>query len=57
MLCKMILLNTHSIGLWRTSHKSNEPVPEETTIWVPTMSDINRPVQSQKQARSLKFRI
>ena len=27
------------------------------TIWVPTRSDTNRPVQSQKQARSLKFQI
>ena len=27
------------------------------TIWVPTRSDTNKPVQSQKQARSLKFRI
>ena len=27
------------------------------TIWVPTRSDINQPVQSQKQARSLKFPI
>ena len=26
-------------------------------IWVLTRSDINQPVQSQKQARSLKFRI
>ena len=25
------------------------------TIWVPTRSDIYRPVQAQKQARSLKF--
>ena len=25
------------------------------TIWVPTRSDTNRPVQSQKQARFLKF--
>ena len=25
------------------------------TIWVPSRSDTNRPVQSQKQARSLKF--
>ena len=25
------------------------------TIWVSTRSDINRPVQSQKQARNLKF--
>ena len=25
------------------------------TIWVPTMSDTNQPVQSQKIARSLKF--
>ena len=27
------------------------------TIWVPTRSDTNRPVQSQKMVRSLKFRI
>ena len=27
------------------------------TIWLPTRSDTNRPVQSQKQARFLKFRI
>ena len=35
----------------------SEPVCENPTIWVPTRSDTNRPVQSQKQARSLKFRI
>ena len=29
----------------------------KTTIWVPTRSDTNRPVQSQKQARSLKPQI
>ena len=27
------------------------------TVWVPTRSDTNWPVQSQEQARSLKFRI
>ena len=27
------------------------------TIWVPARSDTNRPVESQKQARSLTFRI
>ena len=27
------------------------------TIWVPTRPDTNWPVQSHKQARSLKFRI
>ena len=27
------------------------------TMWFPTRSDINRPVQSQKRARILKFRI
>ena len=27
------------------------------TMWFPTRSDTNRPVQSQKRARSLKFRI
>ena len=27
------------------------------TIWFPNRSDVNRPVQPQKQARSLKFRI
>ena len=27
------------------------------TIWFPNRSDTNRPVQLQKQARSLKFRI
>ena len=26
-------------------------------MWFPTRSDINRPVQSKKKARSLKFRI
>ena len=26
-------------------------------MWFPTRSDINQPVQSQKRARSLKFRI
>ena len=27
------------------------------TMWFPTRSDTNRPVQAQKRARSLKFRI
>ena len=27
------------------------------TMWFPNRSDTNRPVQSQKRARSLKFRI
>ena len=27
------------------------------TIWVPTRSDTNQAIQSQKQARSLKFQI
>ena len=27
------------------------------TIWVPTRSDTNRPVQSQKKVRRMKFRI
>ena len=27
------------------------------TMWFPNRSDTNRPVQAQKQARSLKFRI
>ena len=27
------------------------------TMWFPTSSDTNRPVQAQKRARSLKFRI
>ena len=40
-------------------HKSNEGslYVRKPTIWVLTRSDTNRPVQSQKQARSLKFRI
>ena len=32
-----------------------ELVREKSTIWVPSRSDTNRPVQSQKQVRSLKF--
>ena len=28
---------------------------EKPTMWFPTRSDTNRPVQLQKQARSLKF--
>ena len=28
---------------------------EKPTMWYPNRSDTNRPVQSQKQARSLKF--
>ena len=27
------------------------------TIWVPTRSDTNRPVQSQRKVRSLEYRI
>ena len=29
----------------------------KSTMWFPTRSEKNRPVQSQKRARSLKFRI
>ena len=34
-----------------------EPPRETTNNWVPTRSDTNQSVQSQKQARSLKFLI
>ena len=30
---------------------------KKTTIWVPTRSETNQPVQSQKIARGLKFRM
>ena len=30
---------------------------ERPTMWFPNRSDTNRPVQAQKRARSLKFRI
>ena len=30
---------------------------EKPTMWFPTRSDINRPVQSQTRARILKFQI
>ena len=30
---------------------------EKPTVWFPNRSDTNRPVQTQKRARSLKFRI
>ena len=33
----------------------NEPFHKKTNNWFPTRSDINQAVQSQKQARSLKF--
>ena len=32
-----------------------KPLLEKTTIWIPTRSDTDRPVQSQKQARFLKL--
>ena len=35
----------------------HEPVHEKTNILVPTRSNTNRRVQSQKHALSLKFRI
>ena len=35
-----------------TTEMINEPVRDKkTTIWVPTRSDTNRPVQSQKMIR------
>ena len=34
-----------------------EPPLGKPTMWFPTRSDINRPVQVQKRARILKFRI
>ena len=36
---------------------SRAATPENRSSGFPTRSDINRPVQLQKQARSLKFRI
>ena len=36
---------------------SIEPVRGKPTIWVPSRSDTNRAVPSQKKARSLKIRI
>ena len=34
-----------------------EPPRGKPTMWFPNRSDTNRPVQAQKRARSLKFRI
>ena len=34
-----------------------EPSRGKPTMWFPSSSDTNRPVQAQKRARSLKFRI
>ena len=35
----------------------DEPVHEKQTIWVPTRSDINRPIQSQMHARTFGFKM
>ena len=47
--------------IWQLSlsHHCNEMshLVEKPTMWFPNRSDINRPVQLQKQARILKFRI
>ena len=45
----------HVSSIWsclEMSHLVGKP-----TMWFPTRSDTNRPVQAQKRARSLKFRI
>ena len=41
----------------RKENDPNEPVYEKTnkTIWVPTRSDTNQPVQSQKMFRDCKI--
>ena len=44
-------------ALTRKTVKILEPPRGKTNNWFPNRSDTNRPVQSQKQARSLKFRI
>ena len=44
-------LGMHSLSLYM-SHLVGKP-----TMWFPNRSDTNRPVQAQKRARSLKFRI
>ena len=41
---------------WETSNKMSRLVGKPT-MWFPNRSHTNRPVQAQKRARSLKFRI
>ena len=52
-----VLIHYTMIG--NTGHKlivlPYEPPRGKPTMWFPNRSDTNRPVQSQKQARSLKF--
>ena len=47
-----VLPNLLSYHNYNISHLVGKP-----TMWFPNRSDTNRPVQAQKRARSLKFRI
>ena len=64
-ICSIIVLKTMDIAcLTHDENKDNNErknslshLVDKPTMWFPNRSDTNRPVQSQKQARSLKFRI
>ena len=51
-----VLTVLENLNLWFASHPSYEP-RENQSSGFSTKSDTNRPVQSLKRARSLKFRI
>ena len=51
-------LGSHHRNIGGTNHNhTRAATPENRSSGFPTRSDTNRHVQSQKQARSLKFRI
>ena len=52
----LLMLTTNISALDRNSTIMS-PLVGKPTMWFPNMVDTNRPVQSQKRARSLKFRI
>ena len=45
-------MQKHVLGIKEMSRLVGKP-----TMWFPHRSDTNQPVQAQKRARSLKFRI
>ena len=56
------LHNNHKIMknnyyMYTTKHKHMSCLVGKPTMWFPKRSDTNPPVQSQKRARILKFRI
>ena len=50
------LFGNHIVGFLMMRHKQMSRLMGKPAMWFPNRSDTNRPVQAQKQARSMKFR-